>query len=125
MKISQSTALAGYIGRATTLGIPSRSMSRIRRMIESTADHFSDIDRVIEFRAIETMAGDNISEVRVLTKRLDSSPVGEEISVVYRNGRFKQAKSTLNEQHGGTSTVERTLGAALARIANPFSLEEG
>jgi len=110
-----STALAGYIGTPTELGIPGRSMKRIQQAIFDTQDRYSLVIRTIEFRAIKTATGANISQASVVTNQVDGHHPHERISIVYRNGRFAKAMA---EYEDGT-VVEHTLGAAIDRISNP------
>jgi len=112
-----SIALAGYIGHPSELGVPTRSMKRIQRAIFDAEGRHSLVDRLINFQAIKTVAGDNISEVLVVTKRIDGRPIEESISIVYRNGRFKRATA----QYADGKVIEHTLGGAISRIDNPIA----
>lgn len=110
-----STALAGYIGEPAELAIPPRSMKRIQQAIFDTQDRYSLVIRTIEFRAILTPTGVNVSQASVLTDQVNSRYPRERISIVYRNGRFARAMA---EYDDGT-VVEHTLSAAIGRISNP------
>jgi len=108
--------LGGYIGRPAHLGVPPRSMKRIQRAIFDSEARHSTVDRQIDFQAIETMGGDNISEVLVITHRIDGAPVKEAISIVYRNGRFRKATA----KYADGTVVEQTLSGAISRISSPI-----
>jgi hypothetical protein len=109
--------LAGFFGNPANLEVPPRSIKRIQRSIYESEERLGgDVDRLIEFQAITTIDGSNISQLNVVTSRIDGEPVYEKISILYRNGRFKSASA---EYHDGT-IKEHTLAAAISRIGNPL-----
>jgi hypothetical protein len=114
-----STALAGYIGYPDAIHVPPRSMKRIQNAIFDSEQRHNEIDRLIEFQAIETMGKDNITQVTVTSRSVDGRPIGEITCIVYRNGRFKKATCA----YGSGPAVDLTLGAAIKRILTPGSID--
>jgi len=115
-----STALAGYIGYPTEVHVPKRSRKRIQNAIFDAEQRHATIDRRIEFQAIETQAGDNISQVTVESRHIDGRRIGEIVRIVYRNGRFR--KATI--EHDGKAAAEITLGLALTHLRIPAGTYE-
>ena len=116
--MSESIALAGHIGTPTELGVPPRSMKRIQRAIFETDERYHYVERTINFQAIETATGDHITELRVITIRVNGRPVNEAIAIVYRNGRFKVASA----EYEDGKVVEHTLTGAIERITHPIEV---
>jgi hypothetical protein len=94
-------------------------MKRIQNAIFDSEQRHNEIDRCIDFQAIETQGKDNITQVTVTSRSVDHRPVGETIYIVYRNGRFKKATCA----YGNGPTVDITLGAAINRILTPSSID--
>lgn len=117
--MSESIALAGYIGTPTDLGVPPRSMKRIQRAIFDTDERYHYVERTINFQAILTATGDHITELRVVTVKVNGRLVDEAISIVYRNGRFKVATA----EYADGKVVEQTLSGAIDRITHPIESE--
>ena len=109
------TIVGGIFGQPTQVDIPPRSQKRIQRAIVDSEIKFSDVDRIIEFQAILSASGLNVSQVVVTTKRLDDIPVNERIIILYRDRRFWRSMVELSD---GT-VIEHTLSASISRIDNP------
>ena len=112
-----SIVLAGFFGNPANLEVPSRSIKRIQRAIYQSEERLgSGFDRLIDFRAIVTIDGSNVSQLNVVTSRIDGELIQEKISILYRNGRFKNASA----EYADGTIKEHTLAAAISRIGNPL-----
>jgi hypothetical protein len=113
-----STVIGGIFGQPDQIEIPDRSMKRIQKAIFDAEGRHSLIDRLIDFQAIRSAVGSNISQVSVTTKRMDGRPISERILILYRDRRFWRAFA----EYGDGTIKEHTLSGAISRIDNPIDL---
>ncbi len=111
-----SSVVGGLFGNPDEVDIPGRSMNRIQRAIFDSDSRNASIDRVINFQAIRTPAGANVSQVEVSTNAIDGSVVEERVIILYRNSRFW--KSLI--EYEDVTVIEHTLSGAITRIGNPM-----
>lgn len=105
--MSGSLALAGFIGFPCELNVPARSMKRIQNAIFSLDSPRAIKDVQIAFQAVETPAGDNISELRVTAVQREAIVT---VVIVYRNRKFRVAWVETDGKKAGDLTLSQAIG---------------